>query len=155
MLRKALFGGLTVILAVVLVWLIIRGRQQEARLAAAQGEVFKTARSSSTRAVAPRDLEAVIAPEAAGSGTPLRSLGKVRIRNTGSRTYHNVMLMLAYVGTGDRILSTRNQLVPDAIGPGQTLTAGEISSDNAPGGTMRCNVSILYSEFGPGDRASK
>jgi hypothetical protein len=148
MLRKALFGGLTVMLAAVLIWLIIKGRQQEARLAAAPGEIVKAARSTSTRVVAPNDLEAVISQEASGSGLAPRSLGKVTLRNRGGQTYHSIMLMLSFVDAGGKILGTKNHLVQESVGPGQTCAAGEISTDNAPGGTTRCDVKVLYSEFG-------
>ncbi len=146
--RKVLFGSLTLMLAAVLVWLIIKGRQQEAKLAAAPNEIVKTARSSSTRIVAPQDLDVTFQQEAAAGQTP-RSLGKVVIHNTGKETYHNVMLKLSFVGAGDRVLGSQNYLVKETIEPGQIFAAGEVSADNAPGGTSRCNVVILYSEFGP------
>ena len=151
MLRKALFGGLTVMLAAVLIWLIVRGRQQETRLAAAPGEVVKTARSSSTRVIVPKDLEVSITRAPDGSGQTSRSLGKVSILNTSSRTYHNVMLRLSFAGSDGKVLGSRNHLVTDSIGPEQTFVAGEISLDGAPGGTTRCEATILYSELRPPD----
>ena len=148
MLRKALFGGLTVMLAGVLVWLIIKGRQEEARQAAAPTEIFKTARSSSTRVVAPNDLDALDSP-GTGGAPKAGTLGQVTIRNRGNSTYHNVMLKLSYLNVTGKVLHTLNQLVPNTVEPGQSFEVGEISAENAPGGASRCSVSILYSELGP------
>jgi hypothetical protein len=155
MFRKTLFGGLTLMLVACLIWLIIRGRQQEARLAAVPGEIVKTARSTSTRVVAPGDLEAVLSQPPAGSSLAPRSLGKVTLRNLGGQTYHNVMLTLSFVDAGGKALGAQNHLVRESIGPGQTFVAGEISADNAPSGTTRCDIRILYSELGSADRSTK
>ena len=155
MFRKALFGGLTVMLAAVLIRLIIQGRRQETRLAAATGEIVKAARSSSTRVIAPKDLVVSLNQPPEGSGQPVRSFGKVTIRNESNRTYRNVMLRLSFAGTDGKILGTRNHLVTDIIGPAQIFAAGEISPDGAPGGAARCEARILYSEFLPPDSGAK
>jgi hypothetical protein len=148
MFRKALFGGLTLMLAAVLVWLIIKGRQEEARQAAAPKEIFKTAKSSATRVVAPNDLDA-IDPSGSGRTPKAGTLGQVTIRNRGNSTYHNVMLKVSYLDGAGNVLDTKNRLVLDTIEPGQDFAVGEISAENAPKGTSRCSVSILYSELGP------
>jgi hypothetical protein len=149
MLRKTIFGGLTVLLAAALVWLIINGRREEARIAAAPTEVVKTARSSSTRIVAPKDLVAVTTPDPGEAGASAHSLGRVEIQNRGSHTYHNVMLRFTYLAGSGKLLDSQTQLVQGTIEPGQTFFAGRISTDNAPSGASSCNVSILYSELGP------
>ena len=153
MLRKSLFWGLTLMLVAVLVWLIINGRKEEVRAAKAPSEIVKTAKSSFTRVVRPGDLEAVaqgdeIKPRGADSGTQ----AQVVIRNRGNIAYHNVMLKLAYLGAGGKILSTRNRLVSETIEAGQTLTVGDIAADGVTPGTARCQITILYADLAPASK---
>jgi hypothetical protein len=149
MLRRTLFGGLTIMLAAVLVWLIIQGRREEAKIAATPGEVYQTSQSSATRVIAPKDLEVVSLRSDGSSPSSGQSLGSVEIRNRGALAYHNVMLQFSYRGPREKLLEIQTQLAPGTIEPGRTFNAGRISVENAPAGSIRCDVSILYSELGP------
>ena len=154
MFRKSIFWGLTLMLGTVLVWLIIQGRKEETRLAAAPSEIVKTAKSSFTRVIAPSDLDAEESRLEITTKTPAPgAVGQVVIHNRGKVAYHGVMLKVSCLGSGGKLLDTRTQLVPETIAAGQTLTVGGIVLDTGPRGTVRCSVSILYSDLGPAPRA--
>lgn len=150
MLRRSLFWGLTLMLGAVLVWLIINGRKEEARLASAPSEVVQTARLSATRAIAPGDLEVAEAEVGRiNRETALEQLGPVVIRNRGSVAYHGTMLRLQCLDSAGKLLDTRTHLAPDTIAPGQNITVGGIALEKVPHSTFRYRISIAYSDLGP------
>jgi hypothetical protein len=150
MLRKSLFWGLTLMLGAVLVWLIINGRKEEARQAAAPTEIVQTARLSPTRVVAPKDL-AIVASNALGAIKTGKSepIGPIEIRNNGRIAYHAVMLRLACLDSNGKVLDTKSRLVPDTIQPGQSLTVSDFAPENVPAQAVRYRISIAYSNLGP------
>lgn len=133
-------------LGAVLVWLIISGRKEEAKQAAAgTTEALKDAKLSATRIVAPGDLEAV---ESDSAGTETNQAALV-IRNRGSLPYHGVLLQVSCLGNKGEVLATKIRLVPDTIPPGQSVTVkGPVIEEAAPG-TVRYGISIVYADLGP------
>jgi hypothetical protein len=150
MIRKALFLGLTLLLGAILVWLVINGRREGARQAAAPVESVKTAKLSPTRMVAPADLDAAEAPasDAAANRKP-GMLGAVVIRNRGQLAYHGVMLRLSCLGNGGKELDTRIKLIPDTIQPGQSITVADLFIESVAPGTIGYSVGIVYADLGP------
>ena len=141
-------------LGAVLVVLILKARKEEAQAASVPVEKVMTARLSPTRVMAPKDLDA----SASSVEIPATARTKDReisvhphilIRNRGTEAYHNVMLKFICIGTGGKIVATQTMLVPDMISPGQTLTPNVGSPEGIPGGTVRCVITILYSDLGP------
>jgi hypothetical protein len=137
-------------LGAVLVWLIINGRREEARQAAAPTEVVQTARLSPTRVVAPKELE-IVASQAAGALNPGKSepIGPIEIRNNGTIAYHAIMLRLECLDSDGKVLDTKSHLVPDTIQPGQSFTINDFAPENVPARAVRYRISIAYSELGP------
>jgi hypothetical protein len=153
MFRRSIFWGLTLMLSTVLVWLVMQGRKEEAKQAAAPTEIVQTAESSPTRVVAPNDLEAT---EASGAGAATAgmppALGPVAIRNQGKFSYHAVMLRISCLGSGGKVLVTRTHLAPETIPPGQTVTVGDVTLKDVPRGTTSYRIGILYCDLGPAPR---
>lgn len=155
MLRKSLFGGLTLMLCAVLVWLVINGRKEESRLAAGPAEIVQTAKTSSTRVMAPGDLEVTESRAGIPTGSAQRiAIGRIAISNRGKISYHDVMLRISCLGSGGSVLNTQNRLVEGTIQPGQTLTVDDIVVADPPRGAVRCTVSILYSDLGPAPKTA-
>ena len=57
MFRKSIFLGMMVLLGAVLVSLVLSGRKEEQRQAAAPTEIVKTAKATATRSMVPEDLD--------------------------------------------------------------------------------------------------
>jgi len=155
MFRKWIFLGLMIMLGSVLVMLVVQGRREEAKQAKGPTEKVMTAKSTSTRVIAPKDLDLAgskveISAPATGKGknSERSALCRIVIRNRGRISYRDVMLKLTCVGSGGKILESRTQLVPSTIPPGQEVTVPEVAIDNLPQGTVRCGLSILYSDIG-------
>jgi hypothetical protein len=156
MFRKSIFLGLMLMLGAVLVWLILKARKEEAQTARAPVEIVRTARLSPTRAIGPKDLDATesrveIIPSGRGqTKTAGRSAhAHVVIRNHGTVAYRDIMLKLTCLGGNGKVIDTRTRLVPETIQPGQTLTVNDMAIENLPNDTVRCRISILYSDLGP------
>jgi hypothetical protein len=155
MFRKSIFLGLMLMLGTVLVWLILKARK-EAQTPGTPVEIVRTAKSSPTRVIGPQDLDVAesrmeIPPAGRGqTKTAERSShAYVVIRNHGTVAYHDFMLKLTCLGSNGKVIDTQTRLVPGTIQPGQTLTVDDIAIDNLPEGTVRCHISILYSDLGP------
>jgi len=155
MFRKWIFLGLMIMLGSVLAMLLIKGRNQENQAAAVPVEKVQTARSTPTRVMVPNDLQVV---ESSVQNTTVET-GKstsaqqdahyqVVVRNRGQVAYHNLVLKLTCLGSTGKVLGTRSRLVPQTIQPGQTLIIKDLSIENLPPGTVRCDIRIVYSDIG-------
>jgi hypothetical protein len=160
MIRKSVFWGLTVVLVAVLISLIVKSRSLEKQSAPKVTEVVKTAQSSPIRILAPQDLNVVssktkfVKPSAENAPIadeqPVAEL-EVSIENRGSAPYTSVQLRLTYLGSGNRVLGSRNYLVDEPLPPGQTTSTGIIKLDDAPNNAVKCDVSIVSADFEPQD----
>jgi hypothetical protein len=157
MFRKSLFLGLTLMLGVVLVWLILRARKEEARAVAAPAEIVRKAKSSPTRALWPGDLDAsqsraqlgAARKNAEGKGARTARLDLV-VRNTGATAYSDPALRLEWIGAGGATVGAETRVVPGTIQPGQALTVGGIVVGGVPEDAVRCNVSVLHADLAAG-----
>ena len=155
MFRKSIFWGLTMMLATVLIWLVVQARKQEAKTATAPAEIVRSAKSSPTRVIAPKDLDAgesQVEFASMVSGAP-KSGGRsallhIVIRNRGAVPYHNVMLKLTWVGASGKAIDSQTHMVRDTIEPGQTLTDGDVALEDVPNGSVKCTIVILHSDLG-------
>jgi hypothetical protein len=155
MLRKSIFWGLTLMLGTVLVWLVLKSRK-EAQAPAGPVEIVRTAKSSSTRVIGPKDLDAtessveVIPYLDESAKTAGRSAhAHVVIRNRGTVAYQDAMMKLTCFGGNGKVLGTQTKLVPGSIPPGESLTVDDVIVNNLPNGTARCRIGILYADLGP------
>ncbi|MGA2260103.1 MAG: hypothetical protein ABSH28_01565 [Acidobacteriota bacterium] len=153
MIRKSIFWGITLMLGTVLVWLVIQGRREETKQAAAPTEIVQTAKASPTRIFAPGDLEVGESREGVTSkqATPA-PIGKIEIRNHGKVAYHDIMLKLTCLGGGGKVLDAQTRLIPGTIEPAQVLALSDLTFEGIPRGTVRYDFSILYCDFGPAPR---
>jgi hypothetical protein len=158
MIRKSVFWGLTLVLVVVLVSLIVQSRRLEKQSTPTVTEVVKTAQSSPIRLVAPQDLKVVrsevrfIKPSTENAPIadpqPAAEL-EVSIENRGPDPYINVQLRFTYLGGAKNVLESRNYLVDKPLPPGQTTSVGIIKVDDAPKNAVKCNVTIVSTDFEP------
>ncbi len=146
-------------LGILLGWMVLHAKKQEKQIAAASNEIVREAKSSATRVISPKDLDAEasqvnISPhDSGGKKTPVRSaIIHFVIKNHGSVPYHDTMLSLTWVGDGGRVLETQKHLVVGAIEPGGTLTAEDADLDRIPAGSTRCVISIIYSNLGSAEK---
>jgi hypothetical protein len=144
MFRKYLFSGLMLALVAVIVTLVLKGRQQEKRQAAARVvEILKQYKPTATRIIAPDDLELVLPGGETGSAAPSR----FSIRNRGKVTYANPEIDFVYLGKGDKPIETRTMKVEKAVPPGEEVPVGTSEPQPAPEGTRRVTVRIRSAEI--------
>jgi hypothetical protein len=155
MFRKSIFLGMMVLLGAVLVSLVLSGRKEEQRQAAAPTEIVKTAKATATRSMVPEDLdvgESRVELTAADRNQKHTAEPQARcrlvIRNHGRIAYHDLVLKLQCLGSSGKHLGQLTQLVPETIQPGQVLTIPEVLIDKLPAGTAKCTLSVLYANLG-------
>ena len=161
MFRKSLFLGLTVMLAVVLVFLVIKGRRQERlqQSAARPVEVVRESPPSLTRVIDPGDLEIVEARMELGTAPPAQqdpetpggttATHYIVIRDDGSAAYHDFGLRISYLGKANKVLETRTVKVAELLQPGQARTISDVKVDNVPPKTLKSEVKVAYADLEP------
>jgi hypothetical protein len=152
MIRKSLFWGLTVVLIVALVNLIIRGRRLEKQQARQLVEVVQESRPTSTRVLAPRDLEIVQSKmrleEADGKTRSQIARHEIEIRNNGKIPYSGIQLGFDYLDRSGKLLSTKTQSLARSIEPGGDLKLVEIVVSGLPLPTISFRVVVVSADIG-------
>jgi len=154
MFRRQIFYGITLILVIVIIFLLMRGRSAEKERRAAQnfkaGEIASVP-PSPVRAISPRDLEII---EAKVSFEP--SLGErnasvarhdISVRNTGKSSYVGLWLRMEYIDGKGRTVETRTHEVKEALPSGETLRVSGIVIDSLPDAALDCRVTILSADM--------
>jgi hypothetical protein len=136
MFRRSLFLGLTVMLAAVLVSLVIKGRQQEKKVAADAAasrvtEVVKQYKPTPTRVIAPHDLVVVVET----SQPPV-------VRNIGKIPYTNPELEITF-SRGKKETSTEKLRIEKTIQPGEAIPIGV---PDLPDGTKASRIRVRSAE---------
>jgi hypothetical protein len=157
MFRRSLFIGLTLMLAVVLVYLVVMGRRQEKRQTLRPIEIIRESKPTLTRLLAPEDLEIVESRmEWVGAGigappggpSPITARHIIVIRNHGRLAYRNILVKLSYFGRREKLLETRAKLLEEPLQPGKSRIS-EITMDNLPTGIVSCPAKIQYADLEP------
>jgi hypothetical protein len=155
MMRNALFWGLTLVLAVVLVSLVIKSRHQANQPAPGVVEVVKESKPTPTRVIEPRDLKIVDSKmelAAAKGGTTKEddtaiAHHRIKVRNDGSAAYASVLLKITYLGRNGRALDSKISSASDPIPPGETVSLGEITVEGVPAEATHCSIEILSADL--------
>ena len=143
MFRRQIFYGITLILIIVIVFLLMRGRSAEKERSAAQE--IKMAEIASgppppVRAILPRDLE-IVGAEVSWTRNPdekdaVTARHDITIRNTGGGFFVSLWLRMEYIDEKGGPVDIRTHEVKEAVPPGETLRVPEIViyglSDSAP-----------------------
>ena len=151
MIRKSLFWGLTLVLAVALMSLIIRGHRLEKEQARQMVEVVRESKASPTRVFAPQDLQIIQASMQLEKDSGNKENGravrhKIEIRNSGNVPYANILLRLYYVSRSGKELATTTYLVSQRILPGATLSTEALVAD-IPASTVDSRVAIISADL--------
>jgi hypothetical protein len=158
MIRKSLFWGLTLILVIALVNLIIRGRRLEKQQASRLAEVIQESKATSTRVLAPRDLEIVrskmqLEEEVGGRIRSQTAWHEIEICNDGKIPYSGIQLSFDYLDSRGKLLATRTYSIVQTILPGATLKLVDITVDGLPVSTANSHVVIAYADIGNGQES--
>jgi hypothetical protein len=155
-LRRSLFLGLTILLGAVLVWLVVNSRKEEARIASVPGEIVRTAKSSPTRALLPKDLDPsgsradLRAREKAGRGNKSRIAHlDLVVRNLGSSPYSDPAVRLEWINSRGAPVGAETKVLPGVVRPGQAISVSGVVVEAVPEQAVRCNISILHADVVP------
>ncbi len=143
MFRRYLFLALTLMLAVVFVYLVIQSRREAKQVTETRSvEVIHESRPTATRAIAPADIEvAGCTVTQSGAGPAVR----VDLRNAGHTGYRNLMVRIK-LGAGPA--DSRAALVRDTVSAGATLSA-DIKLEPPPAHVAGCSAQVLYADVIP------
>ena len=153
MLRKSLFWGLTLVLVVVIVNLVVRGRRLEKEKADQVVEVVQESKPSPTRVLGPQDLDIVQSKmilEGASDMKPQSHAARheIEIRNNGDVAYGEILLRFSYLDGMGKVRATKTQSVIRTLMPGAALVLSDILIDSIPASTADCRVSVVYADIG-------
>jgi hypothetical protein len=158
MFRRSLFLGLTVMLAAVLGYLMWQGRNEEKKVVSPRPkEIIREWKPTAIRAIAPLDIRVVTCRVRLGpteSSVSHRRAARtdathdLEIRNAGASEYQNVVLRISYLGKGNRILESRNQLISQPLPPASNISVEGIQIRDVPGRTTGCVAHVLYADIG-------
>ena len=157
MFRRQLFYGITIILLVVIIFLLLRGRgaEKDRETQIAKRQAIAVESSLSLRAIVPRDLE-VVTSEASWTRHPgefdeedvsVSAQHDITIHNNGEAHYVGMWLRLEYVDEDDRPVTSRTHEVDNALPPGETLNVRSFTIDGLPGTVSDFSVAILSADL--------
>jgi hypothetical protein len=144
MIRKSLFWGLTLVLIVAIVNLVLRGRRLEKQQSAKAAEVVQQSKPTSTRVLAPQDLEITGSTMQVESGSARHS---IEIRNKGAVTYNGIRLKFAYLDSKDMVIAEKYYSAARAVAPGASIKLDDIKIDGIPASAARAQVSIRNADL--------
>jgi hypothetical protein len=153
MFRRQIFYGITLILLVVILFLLMRGRSSEKERQAQNIKLEEIASEapSPVRAILPRDLE-IIEAEVSWTRNPDEKNASeahhgVIIRNTGGGSYSRLRLRMEYIDKQSRSVEIRTFEVSEALPPGGTLRVSDIIINNLPDAASDFRASILSADL--------
>jgi len=154
MFRRGIFYGITLILLVIVIFLLMRGRNDEKeRRAAHNSEMVKiaSALSSPVRAILPRDLEIVTAETEWTRNSEEKDATTARhnitIRNTGGGAYIGICLRMEYIDEKGLPVEIRTHEVKETVSPGETLRMSDIIINDIPDTAFDFHVTILSADL--------
>ncbi len=155
MIRKSIFLGLTIVLGAVLASIVLKARREEAaKPPPAPAEFVRTAKTTATRVIAPRDLEIsksnveLMASDGGQADSAGRfALCRVEIHNLGRISYRDTVLKLTCRDRAGNILGGPAHSLPDVVEPGGILLLDDLKLEHLPEGAFRCSLRILHSDI--------
>ena len=159
MIRKWLFGALTLVLVAVLISLIMQGHRLEKQKANQPVEIVQESVPTPTRVLAPKDIEILhsnMRIEEGPDGLNLFNIAwhEVELRNRGAVPYEKIQLRFDYVDRGGEVLADRTYSVARTILPDSGLELVDIRIDEVPVKTADFRVAVVYADIGS-DSGSK
>ena len=152
MVRKWLFGGLTLVLVAVLVVLIIQGRRLERQKTSQPAEIIQNSIPTATRAFSPKDIRILQSNMKLEENTEESSKfeiarHEIELHNFGSVPYIKIELHFDYVDRGGKVLASRTYSIDQTIFPDSTLKLA-VRIDDVPSQTADFRAAVLYADIG-------
>ena len=153
MFRRQLFYGITLVLLVVIIFLLLRGRSAEKNRATQSKKIeqISSEQPSPVRAILPRDLEIVDAGVSWTRNPDEKDASVARhditISNIGSGSYVSLLLRMEYINEAGRPVESRTHEVKEALPPGGKLRLTEIAIDGLPDVASDFRVTILSADL--------
>jgi hypothetical protein len=152
MTRKYLFWGLTLLLAVALIFLILRSDRIKERPAGKPVEVSQESKPTATRVLKPQDviiLQSSIQLEKESNGKKQSQAARhtIEIRNDGNVSYSSIQLSLVYLGFGGKTMTIKSYNITDTLAPGSTLKLTDIKITGLPVSTANCKIAVSYADI--------
>ena len=153
MFRRQLFYGITLVLLVVIIFLLLRGRSAEKNRATQniKLEQISSEQPSPVRAILPRDLEIVEAgvswtrnPDEKNASVASHD---ITISNTGSGSYVSLLLRVEYINEAGRLVESRTHEVKEALPPGGKLRLTDITINGLPDVVSDFRAAILSADL--------
>lgn len=154
MFRRQIFYGITLILLVVIIFLLMRGRSAEKERRASQNfkiEKIASGPPSPVRAILPRDLE-IVGAEVSWTRNPGEKDASVArhdisVRNTGEGSFAGLWLRMEYIDGKGRTVETRTHEIKETVPSGETLRVSGITIDGLPDAALDCRTAILSADI--------
>ena len=154
MFRRQLFYGITLILLVVIIFLLMRGRSAEKERVTQNIKVEQVAteQPSPVRVIPPRDLE-IIETEVSWTRNPDEKNASsarhdITISNAGNGDYASLRLRMDYIDKAGGIVENRIHEINEALPSGGTLRISDIAIDGLPEAASDVRVAILSADLG-------
>jgi hypothetical protein len=152
MIRKYLFGGLTLILVIALIFLILRSDRIKERPTGKSVEVSQESKPTATRVLKPHDvliLQSNLQLEKESGGTKQSQAARhnIELRNSGNISYSNIQLSFAYLDLRGKTLTIKAYTITDTLAPGFTLKLADIKITSLPVSVANCKIAVSYADI--------
>jgi hypothetical protein len=152
MIRKSVFWGLAIVLLVVLINLIVRGRQLEKKQANKSVEIVQESPSSPTRVLRPKGLEVKpskmrLEKDTGSNAGSLCAWHQMEIRNNETTSYGKIQLGIDYIDRKGKVLAARSYSAAGKIAPGEVLRLADVKIEGLPVQTADCRIAVIYAEM--------
>ena len=153
MFRRQLFYGITLILLVVIIFLLLRGRSAEKERAAQNINIEQIAleQPSPVRAVLPRDLEIVDSQVSWTRNSNEKNASEahhdITIHNISKGSYVSLWLRMDYIDEAGRLVENRTHEVNKALPSGATLRLSDITIEGLSDTVSGFRVTILSADL--------
>jgi len=148
MLRRSLFFGLTLILALAFVFLSVRGCKQEKETVDQPRETVEKSEVTATRVLKPQDLEIARSKTVLERNAGTAARHEVELVNRGNVPYKEVRLNFVYLSSAGKVVETRGHSVVQAVLPGAVLKLADIRIGGLPVSAVNARISIVYADIG-------
>jgi hypothetical protein len=152
MMRKYMFGILTLFLVAALAFIVIRSNKIEKLKESPANETIQEEKLSPTRVLTPRELKIVHAKMAPFKQSPGKAASQsvqheIMIRNLGPTAYSGIQLLFEYLNPKGKTIATKTHFVNKTLSPGGELHLSEIKNDNLPVSVADCRVIITGADL--------
>jgi hypothetical protein len=152
MMRKYMFGFLTLFLVAALAFIVIRSNKMEKLKEKPPNEAIQEEKLSPTRVLTPRELKIVHAEMAPFKQPPDKAASQsaqheIMIRNLGPTAYSGIQLLFEYLNPKGKTIATKPHFVNKPLSPGGELRLSDIKNDNLPVSISDCRVIIISADI--------